>query len=246
MPVPTLRRLTINLSMATLMLVIASGSISNSFACDRASALAHAKKFDFDRAIDCYSSILEKGNPNPRDHFNLALSYQRKGNVDGAILHYRKALLLDPLHEKAMLNLGTLFVQQRDPDQAIPHLEEYLGKKPESVKALYMLGNAYSIRAKAQEPTSSHRRDDWLTAREYFQRATSLKPRFALAHFNLGVALDRLGLKDDAELSFKTALTLNPALLQRRDVMRSFAVTPGAPGTHARNTSPATEEKSAS
>lgn len=58
----------------------------------------------YQEALSSYVSLLENGE-NADVHYNLANCYYRMENIAPAILHYEKALKLNPMHEDARYNL---------------------------------------------------------------------------------------------------------------------------------------------
>lgn len=59
---------------------------------------------DFAGAIESYQRAM-LGGESANLHFNLGNAYARSGDVGRAVLHYRKALALDPNHVDARTNL---------------------------------------------------------------------------------------------------------------------------------------------
>jgi len=51
----------------------------------------------------------------------------------------------------------------------------------------------------------------WSIAKDYFASAVEADPNLAEAHFNLGLALDKLNLQSEATTHFKKAADLGPA-----------------------------------
>lgn len=60
---------------------------------------------DFQGAIAGYESILSSGFTSPELHYNLGNAYYRAGSLGLAVLHYERALRLDPSLEDAEANL---------------------------------------------------------------------------------------------------------------------------------------------
>lgn len=60
---------------------------------------------DFKGAIDRYEQVLATGIVHEDLHFNLANAYFRADRIGPAILHYERALRLDPSQEDAAANL---------------------------------------------------------------------------------------------------------------------------------------------
>jgi len=60
---------------------------------------------DFAGAAAAYTRILEGGRTAPGLEFNLGNAYLKEGDLGRAVLHYRRALKLDPTYENALANL---------------------------------------------------------------------------------------------------------------------------------------------
>lgn len=60
------------------------------------------------------------------------------------------------------------------------------------------------------EGVGYYRQGQWDMAKEYFRIATMADPSLAEAHYNLGLALDKLGKPGDATAHFQRALALAP------------------------------------
>jgi tetratricopeptide (TPR) repeat protein len=69
---------------------------------------------DYDAAISAYEKILAYGLYDPRVHYNLGNAYFRKGRLGASILHYERALKIDPADSEARQNLDLARRQIRD------------------------------------------------------------------------------------------------------------------------------------
>jgi tetratricopeptide (TPR) repeat protein len=69
---------------------------------------------DYDTAISSYEKILAYGVYDPRVHYNLGNAYFRRGRLGASILHYERALKLDPGDSEARQNLELARSQIRD------------------------------------------------------------------------------------------------------------------------------------
>lgn len=124
-----------------------------------------------------------------------------KGNYQGAIVKYDKALQLDSnnlyaLAEKAM----TLFFLEKFND-AIQACQTAIAKHPgdKELKTVYVTcGNAYDGLKKPDK------------AIEMYDEGIKLSPDFYQLHFNKGITLSGLGKNDEAILCFQKSASLNP------------------------------------
>jgi len=60
---------------------------------------------DFEEAIELYDSIVQQGQFSAALFYNLGNAWYRTGDHGKAILHYQRALALEPAHPEALANL---------------------------------------------------------------------------------------------------------------------------------------------
>ena len=84
---------------------------------DLTSVRAKVKASDFKRAIAELAPIL-KANPDADGHNLMGFSLRKTGDFKQALVHYQKALDLDPKHKGALEYLGELYVETNRIDQA--------------------------------------------------------------------------------------------------------------------------------
>ncbi|MBR2370104.1 MAG: tetratricopeptide repeat protein [Paludibacteraceae bacterium] len=61
---------------------------------------------DYDKALEIYKSVLDKGYESADLYYNVANCFYRKGELAPSILNYERALRIDPSHEDAKHNLS--------------------------------------------------------------------------------------------------------------------------------------------
>ena len=133
-------------------------------------------------------------------HNNLGLALASRGQVDEAIAHYRKALEIKPDYAEAHNNLGNVPGRPRTGRRGHRPLPEGLG-------------NQARLRRSPRQPWKRC----WLTAGRideaivHYQKALDIKPDYADAHYNLGLALARRGHVNEALDHFHKALDLASA-----------------------------------
>jgi tetratricopeptide (TPR) repeat protein len=136
-----------------------------------------------------------------RAHHLRGLAYQAAGDSARAALEYRKALP-DAQYTRGVqtfyLNFGTALTQLGLYAEAAQMLEEYARAQPSDFEAHFQLGSVYEILAERSL-------DDVMTRRavEELNRALSIQPNHAMAHYYLSKAYRRLEMYDESDLEFE-------------------------------------------
>jgi len=144
---------------------------------------------------------------NPYLHFHQAYALATKGDLNGAIGCWKKAIELDPKLANAHYNLGKALRAKGDLDGAIGCWKKAIALDPTDAPAHNNLGLALDAK---------HDLDGAIAC---FQKATELDPKFALAHYNLGLALRIKGDLDGAIACYQKAITLDPRVPDPRGVL---------------------------
>jgi len=63
----------------------------------------------YDESIEEFRKAIDLDPIDAHNHFNLALSYRKKGDINAAIREYETALELAPDFKEAKYNLETLY-----------------------------------------------------------------------------------------------------------------------------------------
>lgn len=206
-------------------------------------------------ALAAYAEALRLLPEQPRTLFNAGLSLTNLNRIDEAIGSYAAAVELDPKYTDARLNLGLLLLERGRTPEALVHLAEAARLAPEQPEALSGWGSALAqtgklaeavdvftrALAKAKEPAmvatlhfnlgnvgmAAGRPDQ--AARE-FALAAGLSPDSAPAHFNLAVALLRLGGRNaEAAVHLEQALRIDPGLPRAREMLAELRRNTPAP-----------------
>jgi predicted O-linked N-acetylglucosamine transferase (SPINDLY family) len=130
--------------------------------------------------------------------FQLGYAFGAQRKLDQAVIHYERALSLQPDFPEAHNNLANAFMMLRKLDQAVVHFERALALRPDFPEAHCNLGNTYSALRKLDQ------------AVVHFERALALRPDFPEAHNNLGLALAAQTQMDEAVAHYQRALSLRP------------------------------------
>jgi tetratricopeptide (TPR) repeat protein len=148
--------------------------------------------------LDLLAWLVKERPDNPYLHFQQGIALVDKGDLDGAIDCWKKALDLDPKYVPAHNNLGNVLRDKGDLDGAIACYQKALDLDPKYAPAHCNLGVAL------------YDRHDLDGAIACFQKALELDPKFATAYYNLGNALRAKGDLDGAIACYKKVLILAP------------------------------------
>lgn len=108
-------------------------------------------KANFDSAVK-YFELAVKAYPSaPILHYNLGLVFQRKGDDQGAVQHYNKALELNPKYSMPIINKAAIYANKLEYNRAIDVCEKFLENENDkdmgvlsAVAGFYLLKGDYS------------------------------------------------------------------------------------------------------
>jgi tetratricopeptide (TPR) repeat protein len=133
-------------------------------------------------------------------HYNLGNHLHGRGDLDGAVAHYRAAIAAGPASAEMHHNLGIVFGMRHDYAAAEAQYRAALRLRPEYAIAHNNLGTALRSQGRQAE------------AVRHFRAAARLDPRLAVAHVNLGRSSHAAGRLAAAIRSYRAALRADPAL----------------------------------
>jgi tetratricopeptide (TPR) repeat protein len=179
-----------------------------------------------------WTHMLACTSDNCFDQNGLGDALLKKGSVDEAIIHYQKALQINPDDAEAHYNLGNALLQKGSVDEAIVHYQKALQINPGYAEAHGNLGNALIQKGSVDEAITQYQTalqiepDNFIghnnlgntliqkgsvdEAIIQYQMALQINPAYAKAHYNLGNALFQKGSVDEAIAHFQKALQINP------------------------------------
>lgn len=131
------------------------------------------------------------------DHFEAALSSQRAGDFESALLHYQALLQSNEFNAKVHNNLGLLYHERGLTYEADQAFERALAIDPRYVKAHNNLGVARLRQGRNDEATAA------------FRTALRLDPTNVESLVNLALALKGAGRVEEARETLLQALTMN-------------------------------------
>lgn len=137
-------------------------------------------------------------NIQAQSYFDIANQLTDATDWDNAIIHFCRAIELEPDWAEAYNNLGLVFKNIEQLDKAEAFLRKAIEKDPDCINAYYNLGFVY-------------KKSGYLTDAEYcFRRVIELEPDNPNNYNNLGVILARLFRLDEAEQCYHRAIELKP------------------------------------
>ena len=160
------------------------------------------------------------------------MPFLQEGKIQEAIAQYEQALRINPDYAQAHYDLGNAFLREGKIEEAIAQYEQALRIKPDYAEAHNNLGTVlWRRRVRSRKPSPSTSRpcgsipitprrtttSGWLwpngqarEAIEHYQQALRIKPDYAEAHNNLGIALLQEGKIEEAIAQYEQALRINP------------------------------------
>jgi Flp pilus assembly protein TadD len=151
-------------------------------------------------------------------HNNLGALLLKKGQVDEAIIHFRKALEIKADDAETQANLGNALLQTGKLDEAVAQYYKALEVKPDYAEVHYNLGNALLHEGQVDEAIA------------HYEKAIQIKPNYADVYNNLGVVLFQKGEVDQAIAKYQKALEINPQDVQARaNLAWALATSPQTP-----------------
>ena len=143
-------------------------------------------------------------NPNDANYYNvLGIAYYLKDMTQEAHKSFDKAISLDPKLSDAHVNKSAVYLYERKWDQAIEEsraaVKNIFYRTPEI--AYNKIGWAY------------YNKGDYASAIDNYKRAVQANFNYALAHYNMGLALEKSDRLKEAVESYKSAVAVSPAYL---------------------------------
>ncbi len=128
---------------------------------------------------------------------NLGRAYAAEGDLEKAREQFERAVAVRPDYAHGNYNLAVLLMRQGELAEAEKHFETAAAGLP-AAQTFSDWGNCL---------LRQRRPEDAITK---YERAIEVRPDFADAHFNLGLALEAVGRSDEARRSYAEAARLDP------------------------------------
>jgi tetratricopeptide (TPR) repeat protein len=197
-------------------------------------AALHQRNAVWETREALWRDAITKAPDRPRPYLSLGWAYRVAGRHQEAIAQYREGLARarrEPEIElKLVGNLGAALIHQERYAEAAQILGQGLARAPERLELLVNMGialgelgdeagaEAHLWRAARQGPENAWVwnslgvrrlvRQDYQGALPLLERARSLQPDFAEAHFNAAQALDKVGRRGEACRAWREGLSL--------------------------------------
>ena len=145
-----------------------------------------------------YEQLSKRKKYTAADYYNLGFLYDQVGGGEEAMRFYRKALELDPRHEKALYGLANRFQQTGDVKTALALYGRLIKLHPKSTLGYLNMGVIYNALGDADK------------AKYLYQKVISIDPANADAYFNLGYLNENAGDLKEALNDYEKAVENNP------------------------------------
>ena len=165
--------------------------------------------------------------------FTKAVYAEEAGQHDEALQGYEAVLAIAPGHAASAINVGTIFYNRRDYARAEQFYRMATENDESYALAFFDLGNVLDELKRLPEAVAAYR------------RAIALEPRYADAHYNLALALERNGQRRSALRHWTTYLRLDssgPWASHARAQLRKTLAIIGMDLTQGQGTPPAKQQ----
>lgn len=129
----------------------------------------------YEKALAHYSEILKLNPDEVMTHLNMGNVFSAMERYDQAELAYKKSVAINPFYVFGYIGLAKLYITMGQASKASRILREVSEWHPDDPETRVYLGLAFSLE---KEPEK---------ARNEFEKAVSLDPEFALAHYYLAI-----------------------------------------------------------
>jgi glycosyltransferase involved in cell wall biosynthesis/Tfp pilus assembly protein PilF len=161
---------------------------------------------DYQTAEKLLRQALQSHPNSVKVWFSLGNLHQVQGQLTEAVAAYQSALSIKPNLAPIYNNLGYTLQQLHKLDDAIACYQKALSIQPNFVEVEVNLGNALHLQGKLSSEQKPHYAalnndlgvnrnfsSDLKTAETYYRQAIALQPDLVIAHYNLGITLQKTG-----------------------------------------------------
>lgn len=205
-------------------------------------------------AITLWQDCLDKTPRKARPHLSLGAAYAAQENFDKAMIHYQRALEIEPDFVEAYNNIGNLRLKEGLLAQAEQLYRKVLKKRPVHVKAHFNIALALHRQDKPNDAlyylkklvqidhgfTEAHlligdiygEQENIHQAIKYYKEALKISPGLTNAYNSIGKLYAKGNELEKAEFYFKAALKKDPsnsdAMVNIGKILQDKAETPSA------------------
>jgi len=160
-----------------------------------------------DEQIDRHRNAIQR-HPGYADlHYRLGLLLKSRGDHNGAVESFERAVAINPNYVKARIKLGLAYHERAQDDRAIAQFQSAMGVEPDVVDLYYQLGLIFADRGQ------------FAMAVEQFEHALQLDPGDITLHANLALCLQDMGLIDRADACWQTLCEIAPQSAEGRSLL---------------------------
>jgi protein O-mannosyl-transferase len=140
----------------------------------------------------------ENSDPSALIETTVGTAQMSRGEIEGAIHHFQRALSIDSNYAIAHNNVGYLLMLKGDADAALRHYQAAFRLDPHNAIVLRNLGMVCDMKGQKKE------------AINFYEKALTIDPHYADAHYNLGNHFANEERFEEAITQFRAALETNP------------------------------------
>ncbi|MCL4382891.1 MAG: tetratricopeptide repeat protein [Patescibacteria group bacterium] len=156
------------------------------------------RNFDFQNQDNLWLATAKTSPSSPQNHNNLGDLYSRRGELNEALFHFKKAIELQPNYGDAYHNLANTLNQMGKTEEAIANYQKALTLNPGLWQSYQNLAAIYFNHGNFQEAAVN------------LEKAIKINSQDFNLYTNLGFTYLKLGNKEKAVKNFQQALILNP------------------------------------
>jgi len=179
------------------------------------SAAAYARNSLWQDPVRLWEDTARKSPLKARPHFNLGISYLKKGRLREAEREFKAAIALMPGNPEFHEHLANFYEREGRLPEALAQLERAIALKPDFARAHNLMGIVLSREGRLDE------------AEMAFSKAIALQPDYAEAHGNIAIFYEQRGNTERAFAAYQNAVRLNPGNPDIRNALGSFYLRQG-------------------
>lgn len=149
-----------------------------------------------------WRDTVAKSPHKARPYFGLGYYYYEEGEMQKALLFYKKALSINPDYPDLHMALGELYTKEGLLDLALEHTEISVALNPKNAFCHNLLGDIYKRKGLPEKSAGE------------FMQTIRLKPLYPPGHYNLGNYYAGKGEYKKAAELYKKALSLDPYFVE--------------------------------